>query len=218
MRIACLHTAESNIALFQSAAGELRLEADCLRHRVRADLLGAAEAAGGLTPEIAAQTRAALADLAPGTDTVILNCSTLGPSVEGIERIGDAAVIRADEALARTAATAGGRLVVLCTVETTIAPTTALFGRLAGQGGGSVEIRLVPGAWQLFRCGRHDDYLDRIAAAADAAYRDGAQRVVFAQSSMTPAATRVTLGPRPLTPPGAALAMAIAGKVGVTSG
>ncbi len=51
MRIACLHTAESNVAIFEAA----RPDGVRLRHAVRPDLLAAAEAEG-LTPEIAAAT------------------------------------------------------------------------------------------------------------------------------------------------------------------
>ena len=43
MRIACLHTAESNIAVFEAAAQALGLGRDTLVHVVREDLLAAAE-------------------------------------------------------------------------------------------------------------------------------------------------------------------------------
>ncbi len=46
MTIACLHTAESNIAVYEAAAKILGLPAGTLRHHVRADLLRAAEEAG----------------------------------------------------------------------------------------------------------------------------------------------------------------------------
>ncbi|WP_245317799.1 hypothetical protein [Ensifer sp. 1H6] len=49
MIIACLHTADSNVAVFEAAARELGLAAGVLRHAVRPDLLEAAERAGGLT-------------------------------------------------------------------------------------------------------------------------------------------------------------------------
>lgn len=42
MRIVCLHTADSNIALFDAAAGAAGFEALELAHVVRADLLAAA--------------------------------------------------------------------------------------------------------------------------------------------------------------------------------
>lgn len=86
MRIACLHTAASNAAVFDAACpAGVRLT-----HAVRPDLLAAAEAAGGLTPEIAAATAEALRGLEG--DAVLLTCSTLGPAAGG--------ALRADAALA----------------------------------------------------------------------------------------------------------------------
>jgi len=72
MRIACLHTAASNAAVFDAAcpAGVT------LSHAVRSDLLAAAEVAGGLTTEIALETAAALRRLEG--DRVLLTCSTIG--------------------------------------------------------------------------------------------------------------------------------------------
>ena len=46
-RIACPHTAESNVAVFNAVLGKLGLAGVELRHHVRADLLDAAERATG---------------------------------------------------------------------------------------------------------------------------------------------------------------------------
>ncbi len=73
MRIACLHTAESNVAVFEAA----RPDGVRLSHAVRPDLLAAAEAEG-LTAAIAAATVEALGAL--DGDAVLLTCSTLGPA------------------------------------------------------------------------------------------------------------------------------------------
>ena len=42
MKIACLHTAESNVAVFDAAAMALGIPTGVLHHEVRADLLAAA--------------------------------------------------------------------------------------------------------------------------------------------------------------------------------
>ena len=47
MKIACLHTADSNIAVYEQAASKLGLVSGSLLHHVRADLLFSAERAGG---------------------------------------------------------------------------------------------------------------------------------------------------------------------------
>lgn len=176
--IACLHTADSNIAVFDAALAGLGVPGVRLRHRVHAGLLAAAEAAGGLTPGVEAETRAALRGLAAGADAVLLTCSTLGPAAEG----GGGAVLRVDGALAQAAVRGGGRVVALCAVASTLEPTLRLFQAAARGTGAEAEVRLVPGAWNLFKRGDRDGYLRLVARAADAAAAEGA-RVALAQAS-----------------------------------
>jgi hypothetical protein len=206
--IACLHTADSNCAVFEAAACKLGLASDVLHHTVRPDLLEAAERAGGLTDEIARQTAAALSALAARAHAVLLTCSTLGPSTAIVGQT-PVPVLRIDAALAEKAAAAGGKVVALCAVETTVVPTTALFSAAAKRTGVALEIRLVAGAWSSFRAGDRDGYLAAIAKAADASYDDGAAIVALAQASMAGAADLVHRGPRPLTSPEAGLRAAL---------
>lgn len=205
MTISCLHTAESNIAILEAAATGLGLPAGSLHHEVRPDLLAAVEQAGGLTPAIAAETREILLRLADRSDAVLLTCSTLGPSVASLEQ-SQTPILRIDAALAEAATAAGGRVVVLCAVETTVAPTSLLFSEAARRTGASVEVRLVPGAWALFRQGDNAGYLAAIARAADAAYGEGPCTIALAQASMSFAADMVTAGPPPMSSPAAGLA------------
>ena len=188
--IGCLHTAESNVAIFEAARARLALAgAVALRHDVRADLLADAEAAGGLTPGIVRRTAGALLALRDGADAVLLTCSTLGPSVASLSGTpSPVPVLRVDEALAREAVRHGGRVVVLCAVETTLRPTRALFEEAATLTGATVEVRLVRGAWAAFKAGDRGRYIASIAEAADAAVQGGASRVALAQASMAEAA------------------------------
>lgn len=209
MRIACLHTAESNIAVFEAAARELGIPPDVLRHEVRADLLAAAEGAGGLTANIADTTRLELLSLAQSADVVVLTCSTLGASVNTIAANSRAPILRTDGALAAAAARAGGRIVALCAVETTIDPTSRLFFDAVQQSEATVEVQLVPEAWAMFKAGDLEGYLATIARAADGAYASGASIVALAQASMSGAAALVSAGPRPLSSPTAGLDAAL---------
>ena len=211
MRIACLHTADSNIAVFEAAARQLGLAGGALHHEVRPDLLAAAEQAGMVTPEIAAQTAEALLRLSNGADAVILTCSTLGPVVETVAAQSAILISRADAALAKRAVSAGGRVVVLCAVGTTVPPTTQLFTQAAKTAPAcEIDVRLVMGAWALFKAGDLGGYHAAIAAAADQAYVEGATVVALAQSSMAGAALLVKSEPTPLTGPETALAAAVA--------
>lgn len=215
MTIACLHTAESNIAVYEAAAKALGLPDGMLRHHVRADLLLAAEKVGRLTDEISAETAALLWHLAEDADAVVLNCSTLGPAASKIAASAGAPIIKADAVLAEQAVKAGGKVIVLCTVETTIAPTTALFEAAAKATGAEIEVRLVPGAWAHFRAGDLSAYLASIADAVKAASGESAVTIAFAQASMTDAVHLLPENrPQPMTGPAAALAAAMAKIMG----
>ena len=227
--IACLHTADSNAAVFDAALAAAGLPGAVLRHLVRPGLLRAAEAAGGPTPDILRAAADELQGLAQGADVVLLTCSTLGPAA-ALARAG-VPVLRVDAALAQEAVRGGGDVVVLCATATTLEPTRALFEDAARGTGARVAVRLVPGAWAAFLAGDQDGYWALVAEAADAAAADGASegqagagptragragsdssaaggvRVVLAQASMAGAAGLARC--RPLTSPGAGLRAAI---------
>lgn len=210
MKIACLHTAESNVAVFEDAARVLELSPGTLQHTVRPEFLSDAERAGGLTPEIEQQASHALVALAADADIVVLTCSTIGPAVVAAGKLVSVPVLRVDAALAETAVEAGGEVVVLCAVETTVPPTRAIFEVAAKGRQASIDVRLVPGAWARFRAGDREGYLADIAKAAEEAYRNGAAVVALAQASMAGAADLFDNGRRPLSSPIAGLALALA--------
>ena len=145
-RIACLHTAESNVAVFDAALRTAKLTGVDLHHSVRDDLLAAAERDGRLTPEIAAQTVKVLRSLCDGADAILLTCSTLGPAAEVAAKGAPIPIMRVDAALAAEAVRGGGKVVVLCAVETTVEPTRLLFETAARATGAEVVVQLVFGA------------------------------------------------------------------------
>ncbi len=206
MRIVCLHTADSNIEVYEQVK---RPAAVRLEHWVRADLLAAAEREGGLTDEVERQGVAALLEAAVGSDAVLMTCSTLGPTVAAAKRRVGLPMLSADGALAKAAVAAGGEIVVLCTAEITLGQTKALFEETARESSARPEVRLIEGAWRTFRTGDSERYFNMVAIAADQAHEEGADTIVFAQSSMAPAA-RLCQKARPLVSPEAGLAAAIA--------
>jgi len=210
-RIACLHTVDSNASVFDEALAATGLTGIHLHHTVRADLLAAAERQGRLTPEIAAETAALLRGLSAEADAVLLTCSTLGPAAEAAAPDAPVPILRVDEALATEAVKEGGRVVVLCAVETTVEPTRRLFEEAAARStGATIEVRVVPQAWAAFKAGDRDRYRDLVAEAAGAARAEGAARVALAQASMAGAAARLPADTRPLTSPTVGLAAAVA--------
>lgn len=193
MKIACLHTMESNIPIFEA----VRPDGVELEHHVRQDLLDRALAAGEATEQILAEAAGALAAL--DGDGALLTCSTIGAAAPR------AGAVRVDAALAREAAAKarGGAIAALVTAPSTVGPTRALFEAEAD--GASVEVVLIDGALEHFQSGDFDTYYDMIAAAADASTADV---VALAQASMAPAAARARR--EALTSPGAGLAAAVA--------
>lgn len=193
LTIACLHTAESNAALFDAAAAALPVGALRLTHETRADWLRAPDDA------LLREVGASLCRMAQGADAVLLTCSTIGAAVG---HAGDATrpVLRADAALAAAALRSGGEVTVLYAAPSTRAATWKLFSDLAAQTGADVGLYAVPGAWALFLAGELDAYHAAIATAA----RGRRGRVVLAQASMAPAAALLPDAP-PLTVPGTAV-------------
>jgi hypothetical protein len=210
LKISCLHSAQSNIAVFETARRALKLDRVTLKHRVRSDLLATAEKEGGPSETVLRQTADEHAALAQSAHGVLLTCSTLGPAVRIAAAELTIPVLRVDRALAEEAVRRGGAVIVLCAVGTTIAPTRAVFEEAAMTAGtgADVEVRLIPGAWDLFKAGRQDDYWQTIADAADTAAAEGAAAVALAQASMAGAAALARHPP--LTSPGAGLAAMVA--------
>ncbi|AWN48379.1 Asp/Glu racemase [Methylobacterium terrae] len=213
-RIACLHTFDSNAAVFEEALRATGLAGVSLQHTVRADLLAAAEREGRLTSDIAEETVAVLRGLSAQADAVLLTCSTLGPAAEAAAPDSPVPVLRVDAALAAEAVKAGGRVVVLCAVETTVEPTRHLFEAAARATGAAVSVEVVPQAWAAFKAGDPERYRELVARAAGAAKAAGATRVALAQASMAGAAALLPETERPLTSPTVGLAAAVAASRG----
>ena len=207
-RISCLHTADSNIQVFEAARRLLRLDDVVMRHRVRADLLAAAEKAGGAVEPVLQRTAAELGLLADGADAVLLTCSTLGPAAALAQAATGVPILRVDQALAEEAVKHGGTVIVLCAAGTTIAPTRTLFERAALLTGAEVEVRLVPSAWERFKAGDEAGYLSLVAEAADLAAEEHPSSIALAQASMAGAA-RLCRDAAPLTSPAVGLAAAV---------
>lgn len=207
-RVACLHTAASNVAIFEEAATGLNLD---LHHIVRADLLAAAIEAGDLDTAVIRDTETVLRDAAKGADFVLLACSTLGPIADRITS--PVPMLRIDRALAElavavAAAAPGGRVVVLYTFPGTRQATEELFCEVASGTNAIIDMQLVAGAWDLFQVGDQQRYGAVIAAAADDALAAGAASIAFAQASMAPAVA-LCRAAKPLTSPQAALRAAL---------
>ncbi|MFD8981028.1 aspartate/glutamate racemase family protein [Streptomyces sp. NPDC059564] len=192
-----LHTSPAHVPVFDALRDRDHPGA-VLRHVVVPDLLDRARAQG---PEsVVADLRALLGDAG---GPVLVTCSTLGAVAEALAPGLGVPVLRVDRPMASEAVRTGPRIVVLATVESTLAPTGELLAEEAAGRRVSVRTHLVEGAWELFAAGDTTGHLAAVAEAVDAVAVADADVIVLAQASMAGAAplarTRVPVlsSPRP---------------------
>ncbi|ODP31585.1 arylsulfatase [Pandoraea sp. ISTKB] len=207
MRISFLHTVQSNQRLFEDTAKRLGVAEEDLRHELRPALREAVQRAGTMPAEVKAEASHRLLALAAEADAVILTCATLGAAVDSLEHP-PVPIVRADVALAVEANRVGGKIVVLCAVESTIEPNRQLFKQYASDRTTSIDVVLVERAWALFSSGNADEAREchaRIAAAANDAFDAGADVVAYAHPWMAAALDLADDDRRPLDSAHAAL-------------
>lgn len=205
MRIACLHTATSNIDIFEQAANRLALPAGQLHHVVQSNLLEETEKQGGITQAISNETLRIITELLEDADAVLVTCSTLGNIADTAQSSFNKPVLRTDRALAEQALESGLSVTVLCTAPTTLQPTTDLFRQAFANASVTPDIRLIDKAWDVFRSGDSATYNRMIADAAETAHQQGAQLVVLAQTSMAGTKALISRERKVLDAPTAAL-------------
>ncbi|MEU3275873.1 aspartate/glutamate racemase family protein [Streptomyces antibioticus] len=186
--LALLHTSAVHIPVFDALRDDTHPGLE-LRHHVDEGLLSRAREHGPDT--VADEVRGVLARVAAGgARAVLCTCSTIGAAAEAAGAVVGVPVVRVDRPMAAAAVAAGSRIVVLATVESTVAPTTELIEEEAGRAGrcpATVRTVLVPGAFERFAAGDGEGYVRLVAAAADAVTSADADVIVLAQASMAPA-------------------------------
>ena len=208
--LAFLHTAAVNEASFGAIVAELAPDVP-VRHAVREELLVAARRAGGVDAALAARVRGEIEALVEaGARVVVCTCSTLGDAAEAAGRalapratvqrvdramaeraVALAAAARSAEASAAPDDAAPGRILALAALASTLAPTRALLEDAARRAGArvSIDLRLVPEAWDRFERGDLEGYADTLVRGLREA-APHADVLVLAQGSMAPAAER----------------------------
>jgi Asp/Glu/hydantoin racemase len=189
--LALWHSTESNRAVFQALLDDLAPEIP-LVHRVRADLLEAAQP-GGLTPAIRRAVALDILQLADeGAGVVLCTCSTLGPGAESAADLTEAPVLRVDRPMVERALDHGRRIVIAAALQSTLGPTRELALRAARARGIEPDLRevLIADAWPFYATGDRDAYADRIADALRQ-HAGEADAIILAQASMAPAVDRL---------------------------
>jgi Asp/Glu/hydantoin racemase len=184
-RVVLIHTVEGNVNVFGALAQELAPDLP-VEHVVDESLLGDTIVAGTLTDEVRQRFRErAEAARRDGADIIMLTCSSVGPSADGLGDELGVTMLRVDEAMAEKAVELGPRVGVAATLPTTLGPTADLIYRAASRLDRAVEVTtsLAEGAFQALRAGdgaQHDQLvvaaLQQLAACVDV--------IVLAQASM----------------------------------
>ncbi|MFI9611647.1 aspartate/glutamate racemase family protein [Streptomyces sp. NPDC052023] len=202
--LALLHTSPLHVPVFDALRDEDHPGLE-LRHVVREDLLTRAGQEG---PEAVAGDVRAVLDraVADGARAVLCTCSSIGGVAEAAAADAGVPVLRVDRPMAAAAVAAGPRIVVLATVASTLGPTVALVEEEARRAGRPVAVRtlLVEDAWECFTAGDTREYARLVARAADEV--TGADVIVLAQASMTPARGLTSATALVLSSPGPGLA------------
>lgn len=189
--IGFLHTSELHIPTFGTLLSEIRPSAVDV-HLVDKDLL--ADARDG-DADIERRVLQRLRELAAHQPDVILcTCSTLGELAEGLTGELGLPVLRIDRPMAERAAENGGRIALVATVESTLAPTRRLFEECAAQAGHKAILVDAPclDAWAMFEAADHAGYLDRVARHVRSLVDDvDVDIVALAQASIAPVADLV---------------------------
>ena len=124
-----------------------------------------------------------------GADATLVTCSSIGPAVDIAAQLHDRPVLRVDRPMAEKAVAAavagGGRVGVLATLSTTLAPTVALVRRVADESGYDIEIveYVCEGAFEAVMAGDGATH-DRIVGEALTGRMAGMDAILFAQASM----------------------------------
>ncbi|MFI1018492.1 aspartate/glutamate racemase family protein [Streptomyces sp. NPDC020965] len=209
--LALLHTSPVHVPVFD-ALRDRDHPGVTLRHLVREDLLARAVAEGpdAVAPEVARLIAGAVAD---GAGAVLCTCSTIGAVAEAGAGDHGIPVLRVDRPMAAAAVAAGGPIVVVAALRDTLEPTVALIRAEAAarnRSGPAPRTLLVAGAWDRFRAGDRDGYLDLVAAAVDTVSDAGV--IVLAQASMADAADRTSTAVPVLSSPRTGLRAAVVAR------
>lgn len=184
--IAFLHTSPAHVATFDALLKDVAPQLTA-SHLVREDLLARAQREGLDDPGLVAGLRSALASASAHARVVVCSCSTLGGLAEAT-RI-NVPVTRVDRAMADEAVQRGAPVLMVAALQSTLEPTAQLLRSSAERLGRPLAMRSlwVEEAWPLFKAGRREVYLDRIASAVRQHAKPG-DTVVLAQASMAGAA------------------------------
>lgn len=120
-----------------------------------------------------------------GADIIAVTCSSTSPAVDTARKLVRQPVLRIDDPMAAEAVRQGGRIGLLCTAASTVAPSTALLQAHAAEQGRSVTIvpLVNPEAYQALMAGERGRHDELVRASALSLARE-VDVLVLAQASL----------------------------------
>jgi Asp/Glu/hydantoin racemase len=180
-----IHTSAIHVPGFAQLCQE-KLPGVKLFNIVDDSLVSGIAAAGSLTPTIARRVANYLesAELA-GADYIMVTCSSIGPAVEAGAKLIGVPVLRVDQPMADKAVATGGKIGVVATLRTTLAPTADLILRRAAMAGKKIELtsKLCEGAFEALMSGDAAKHDVKVVAALKE-LSQSVDVIVLAQASM----------------------------------
>ena len=129
----------------------------------------------------------ALATLAAdaGADLIVFTCSSTSPAINVARSVVSVPIVKIDDAMYLQAAQSGGRVGLLCTTTSTLAPSQALLAEhgFACRRGVQAEPLLVEGAFAALSEGRREEH-DALVMQAALGLATRVDRLVLAQASL----------------------------------
>lgn len=125
----------------------------------------------------------AAAELKP--DLIVGACSSVGEVTEAADKMLEIPVLRIDHAMIEQALSAGNRIGVLASLETTMEPTVSYIRRIAEKENRTVSVigKVAEGAYEANSRGDGDTH-DRLIAEAAASLQSEVDVLILAQGSM----------------------------------
>ena len=183
-RIAFIHTVAMLVDRFRPRFQAELPDADCfhmLDESVLQDLLR-----GGPSPEITRRITV-LATLAAdaGAQLIVFTCSSTSPAIDTARQLVSVPILKIDDPLYAQAASTPGRVGLICTTSSTVAPSQSLLAAHAREAGLKVEAEsvLCAAAFEALTKGQRDVH-DRLVTEAAESLAPRVDRIVLAQASL----------------------------------
>lgn len=183
-RIAFIHTVAMLVERFRPRFQLELPDTDCfhmLDESVLQDLLRQGPSAAITRRVCGLATLAADA----GAELIVFTCSSTSPAIDTARQLVGVPILKIDDPLYAEATSSAGRVGLICTTSSTVAPSRSLLAAHAVASGHAVQAQsvLCSPAFDALVAGRRDEH-DRLVTEAARALAPQVDRIVLAQASL----------------------------------